>query len=175
MAQDKVTHTSKRGANKDPENGRWHSKYDPAFCEMIVDYFDQDLDDLLLHGQMDNGRPYCSLKPGKIASVRGFARMIGVHTDTLYLWAKTYPEFNSAKSRALAHLEANLAEMAVALDKPVGTMFTLKCKYGWNDQPDSSPVAVAAGQKLTIVVEDDVKPQQAEQAEQAGKKEGGDE
>jgi hypothetical protein len=90
------------------ESGR-PTKYDPKYCEEIVEYFDQsphkdvDIPHMGATGEfkwMDYKR-----MSNQLPTFLGFAKKIGVNGDTLVEWAKEenkekYPGFSAAYIRA---------------------------------------------------------------------------
>jgi hypothetical protein len=60
-------------------NPKQLSKYKPEYCEQIVEFL------------------------AKGHSVGAFAGHVGVHRDTVYEWAKTFPKFDDAFSKLIAY------------------------------------------------------------------------
>jgi hypothetical protein len=88
------------------------SKYDPAYCQQLIDWM------------ADGG------------SFDGFAGEIDCGVSTLYDWAGEHKEFSEAKSKgkakSLALYEKALKECAISGDKdvnPTALMFLLKCRH----------------------------------------------
>jgi len=70
-----------------------------------------------------------------------FAGLIGVTRDCLYKWEKAHPEFlyakNMARQKSLLFWEKALRAQSLGkLNGNASTLiFTMKCRFGWNDQP----------------------------------------
>lgn len=158
---DKVSFTVGRNGHK---IGR-PTTYDPAYIEMIYDYFDVDVQDLVMQGQAENGRPYASYKVGTLPSVFGFARSIGSWPDVVIDWTKREEnkEFAVAYSRCMAHLAFLKGEIARCLDRPTGFIFDLKCNHNWRENEAATPTAVAAGTKVVMEFVADKPPVKGEE------------
>lgn len=95
------------------------SKYQSEYCEQLVAHMSQGL------------------------SFESFAGSVGVHRDTLYQWAKDYPEFSDAKKEGWAasllfYEQIGLQGMQGQLNKFNATswIFTMKCRFrqsGWDE------------------------------------------
>jgi hypothetical protein len=85
------------------------SKYDPAFCEMIIDYFEsaanapvRDLAPITVEQAGEKGyvksetRRICAELP----TLEGFARSISVSSMTINRWRQSEPDFCEACARA---------------------------------------------------------------------------
>lgn len=97
------------------------TKYDPMFCEMIIDHMKQGM------------------------SLRSFGATAGCNVDTLYEWAKTHPEFSDAikTGRQLQEQFWEKTGIAAAHGKIPGfsgTAFVWMTKnmLGWRDRVELS-------------------------------------
>jgi hypothetical protein len=73
--------------------------YDPKYCRMIVEYFDQpNYEETPVKITMKSGAVIekKERKPAPPRHLTKFARTIGFNIDTLEVWAKKYPEFGQA-------------------------------------------------------------------------------
>ncbi|AZS06241.1 terminase small subunit [Pantoea phage vB_PagS_MED16] len=144
------------------------TKYDPAFIELMYDYYDVDVQDLVMQGRADNGRPYAAYKVGSMPSTRGFARSIGTWHDVVIDWTKQHDEFKVAYARCMNHLEFLKGEIARAVDRPTGFIFDLKCNHGWRDNDQATPVAVSSGTKVVMEFVADKPPVAGQQNVEGG-------
>ena len=95
------------------------SKYKPEYCEQLIEHCKQGL------------------------SFEAFAGSIPVHKDTIYEWAKKYPEFDEAKrtGAALSLLFWEKLGVAGAVGKvpgfnPTTWIFNMKNRFGWRDRQE---------------------------------------
>ena len=97
------------------------SKYDPKYCDMIVDF----------------------MRKGK--SLVGFAGTIGVHVDTLYEWEKVHADFSEAikQARALCQLWwEDQGQVGLFMGKEDGSfsqsawIFNMKARFGYRDKQE---------------------------------------
>lgn len=92
------------------------TKYDPKFCEALIEHMKQGL------------------------SYTTFAAVADVHPDTLYEWEKKHPEFSEAKKKAFIHcqLEWEKAGSIDSLEKKdmswTGWYMNMKNRFGWRDK-----------------------------------------
>ncbi len=105
------------------------SKYDPKYCEEIVEFF--------------SGPAYVALPSKKGIQLFGndlplltsFAAHIGVHRDTLHEWAEKFPDFSDALKRAKDLQEQMLVTNGLkGLYNPSFAIFTAKNILGWRDR-----------------------------------------
>ena len=94
-------------------------KYDPKYCQMIVDFMSQ----------------------GK--SLTAFAGEIMVAKNTVYEWAKKYPEFQDATNIARQKCQQwweNQGQIGLFMGKEDGTfsqsswIFNMKARFGYRDK-----------------------------------------
>lgn len=115
--------------NQNTKIGR-PSKYDPKYCEEIVEFF--------------SGPAYVAL-PSKngiqlfgndLPLLSSFAARIGVHRDTLHEWAEKFPDFSDALKRAKDLQEQMLVTNGLkGLYNPSFAVFAAKNILGWRDRP----------------------------------------
>lgn len=117
------------------------SKYDPKYCQEIVDFFSIE--------------PYFIDEVGKkvvndLPMLVAFARKIGVAHDTLHEWVKVHPDFSVAYKQA-----KDLQERFVVLNALKGnfdsrfSIFTLKNISGWREKTE---ITGSDGGPLTIEI-----------------------
>ena len=88
--------------NKTDNNGPGGrpSKYKPEYCSQIIAFFDIPLSERVLKSHTTGKNEYEKDeyidKPNPVPFFSKFARVIGVHVDTLNEWCKVYPEFSEA-------------------------------------------------------------------------------
>lgn len=168
------------------------SLYRPEYDEAIMAWFDQSPWEDVPVEQM-SGVVKLQRMPKAPPMLAGFAKSIGVSTDTVNRWATEadelgrprYPGFAEAYARARELNEANLASAGLLgiYDNRV-IQFVLKNLYGWQDQParrvEVAPISkeeleatfiarmTAAHERMALVLaERDKQLRQAEQAELA--------
>ncbi len=95
------------------------TKYDPKYCEMLIEH------------------------RSKGFSFESFAAVIGTHRATLYEWAKVHPEFsdarNIAKELCLMYFEQIAKDaMEGKIEKfPIALwVFSMKNKFNWSDKKE---------------------------------------
>jgi len=104
------------------------SKWDPKYCDMIVDYF--------------NRPPYTkkgrNLVQTDFPSLAGFCVSIGISRDTLHRWSKKYPELSDAIHKAKTFQENWL--LTNGMSGRLNTSFALmgmKNLHGWADKVEN--------------------------------------
>ncbi len=117
------------------------TKYDPKYCDEILEYFDieayREVD--VLTTDKKTGREYINseLRANDLPFFSGFARKIGVNGDTLVEWSHVYPEFSAAYKEAKELQTQILATNALqGLYNPSFAIFTAKNISGWRDQKE---------------------------------------
>lgn len=103
------------------------SKYDPKYCEEIINFFDVE--------------PYKTVKgkavPCKLPTFNQFARKIGISNSTLFKWRKTYKEFGVACNDAKALQRDIMVINGVAgLYNPGFLGLSMKNMHGWSDKQE---------------------------------------
>lgn len=82
------------------------TKYDPAYCEEIIKYFDKPPQKIEYKREYNNDGSIRKEEPiilgNDFPSLAGFAAFIGVNQDTIFEWAKVHKDFSEAISRAKA-------------------------------------------------------------------------
>lgn len=93
--------------NWTPHPGGRPTKYDPKFCDKVIEYFDVP--------PFKEVSTVFGVKriPNILPTIAGFAHWIGVSKDTIYEWKKNYPEFSDAVQRAGANQEHMLLTNAL--------------------------------------------------------------
>lgn len=103
------------------------TKYDPKYCDEIINYFDVKL------YEEKNGREVAS----DIPTLAGFAAKLKVHRDTLHTWTKIYPQFADALRIAKEMQENWIAVNGnKGLINPAFAIFTAKNVLNWRDKKD---------------------------------------
>ena len=145
MAKKNKQTQPKPPAEKRPE-GR-PSKYDPIYCEKIVEYFKIPFFENKLIKKVTKKKG----KDGKeteevnhyeeVATsprfIRGFAESIGIKHGTLIEWSKIHPEFSEAYNEAKDLQTEHIVTCAIkGLYNAPFSIFTLKNVAGWRDSLD---------------------------------------
>ena len=80
------------------------TKYDPKFCDLIIEYFSVPPTNIIYRTEYNrDGSVKCEVPvvmPAELPTYQGFAHSIDVHIDTLIEWTKVHPEFSDAYARA---------------------------------------------------------------------------
>ena len=94
----------KKNKNAVGNHGGAPTKYDPKFCETILEFFDRNpYDEREIKFYDKNGKVYkteIKMIPAKLPTLERFACDIGVDADTLLNWAKVHIEFFGAVVKA---------------------------------------------------------------------------
>lgn len=115
--------------------------YDPKYCEMLTDFFSVDYSEdkviAKVSGKNDYEREEVKETGLPLPMFGQFARKIGVSRDTIYEWAKVYPEFSDAMKRAKVMQEEMLVSNALkGLYQPNFSFFAMKNIHGWVDKTE---------------------------------------
>lgn len=101
------------------------TKYDPKYCQEMLDYFDRN------PTEKKNGKEEAVDFP----SVAGFARRVGTAKSTIYEWARQHPEFSNVLTQCKAIQEEILLANALKGGYHAGfTQFLLKNTHGFEDK-----------------------------------------
>lgn len=114
------------------------SKYDPKYCDQMIDYFDKPAVD-------EKGKARDPIY------ISAFAREIGVHIDTMLEWAKKHPEFKKAY-RTAKQLQMEMI-ITNALQNRYNASFAWRAMmnmHGWRDRSDNEHT-VAMPPKLKVI------------------------
>lgn len=99
------------------------SKYEPKYCQMLIDHMSQGL------------------------SIEAFAGVADISIDTIYKWVKKHPEFaeakktGTAKSRLLWEKAGMQGMYMGGKDTPFNStiwIFNMKNRFGWKDKHEVS-------------------------------------
>lgn len=135
----------KAPVEKKPE-GR-PSKYDPSYCQKMIDYFKIPFFENKLIKKVTKKKG----KDGKeveevnhyeeVATsprfIRGFAESIGVSHVTVVEWSKIHPEFSNAYNEAKELQSEHIVTCAIkGLYNAPFSIFTMKNVAGWRDSLD---------------------------------------
>jgi len=127
------------------------TKYDPAYCEALVQFFQvkpyEDItvtqDGMTVLKRLANDPPHFI----------DFAQKIGVHIDTLYEWRKVHPEFEAAMKTAKALLERHYLTCGfLGLSNPQITSLVLKANYGYRERTEVEHSGHVDGPSGKVVV-----------------------
>lgn len=103
------------------------TKYDPKYCDMIIDYFGRN------HVEKVGGK----IKGAELPQFTAFARTIGVRRSTLHNWTREHPEFLDAYNTAKQLQEELIANNAInGRYNPVFSQFMLKNCHNWKDRQE---------------------------------------
>ncbi len=123
------------------------TKYKPEYCQNIITFFVSQL---------------TTIKP-KLPFFSGYARKIGVNTDTLHEWKKTHKDFSEAYKKC-KDVQKEILINAALQNKfnPSVSIFTAKNILGWRDITEI---------KQDIKTEHDISPALADMFNKIYKKE----
>lgn len=79
--------------------------YRPEFCQALLRHFDVEPNREIERVNVKSGTTYTQLVANDFPTLAGFARKIGVGTNTLWNWGQVHPEFLDATTRAKAIAE----------------------------------------------------------------------
>jgi transposase-like protein len=122
------------------------SKYDPKFCEVVIEYMSQGY------------------------SKEACAGAIGITKDTLYNWAKKHKDFSDALALGVMRSQLFWERMAVenTLHTKNGTQINaqvynlnMKNRFGWSDKTEVKS-EVSEKPKKSFSFDLDVKPEELE-------------
>lgn len=108
-------------------SGGQPTKYDPKYCEMIIDYFD------VKHYKKE-GR---NIQGADLPQFTAFARSIGVTRATLFNWTKEHQEFFDAYSTARQLQEELIVNNSINNRyNSYFAQFMLKNCHNWKDKSE---------------------------------------
>ena len=114
------------------------SKYDPKFCQDLINYFDIHAyfqRQVITTGKNDYQKVETVDIPNDMPFLIGFAKKIGVTYQTINTWGKEYPDFALALKIA-----EKLSERILIINGLKGlyassfAICTAKNKFGWRDE-----------------------------------------
>ena len=99
------------------------TKYDPKFNDMVDDYLNQRVDkevEVLREIQNPDGE-VIEIKATprykvQLPTVDGFARFLNINRDTMYTWAKEYPEFSDTLEKIKVQQKERLIDSGLSGD-----------------------------------------------------------
>ena len=117
-------------------------KYDPDFHPAdVLAYFKGQYDQIedSERYRTENGLVGYAVRPIRLPTQTRYATMVGVTVETLWAWAKKYPDFGRAMSMAKSYQVSFLIEQGTtgALNAGV-TNFTLKNLHGWTERVEET-------------------------------------
>lgn len=122
-----------KGNPSNPGND-FASKYKEEYCDKMLKFFEE-----------------CE-EEERYPSFSKFARSIGVHESTLYIWADKYPSFRNTKTECEA-IQRDLLVNNALIEKfnPAFTKFLLSANHGMSEktETDSSITLKVAMNKAT--------------------------
>ena len=103
------------------------TKYDPKYCQEMIDFFDRDYTEKI-HNKIEA----CNFP-----SIAGFARKIGVAKKTLYNWAEQHPDFLHVLERCKDVQEDILINNSLKGSYNAAfSQFLLKNTHGFKDKQE---------------------------------------
>lgn len=127
--------------NKTPHPGGRPSKYDPKYCQELLEYFDiepsYESEVTIRYKNGDEKTEYKQVA-NNLPTLAGFARKIGVHRDTLNQWSHEYPEFSDSLKKAKEYQEDILVTNGLqGLYQGPFAIFTAKNVLNWRDKQET--------------------------------------
>lgn len=115
------------------------SKYDPKYCDEIIEYFDippyKDVKVTITKG--DTIVDKIERLPNDLPTLAKFAANINVDRDTIHQWTKDHPEFSDAYKKAKVLQEHHLVTCGLnSLYNGPFAIFAAKNIIGWRDKQD---------------------------------------
>ena len=135
------------------------SKYDPKYCQEIVEFFDIEPHfETPVTVTYKNGdtREEIKLMPSDLPTLAGFAVKIGVHRDTIHQWSLDHKEFSDAIKRAKDCQENILVTNGLqGLYAQPFAIMSSKNILGWRDKSETDITSRGEQLKTTIVIVED--------------------
>ena len=137
------------------------SIYEESFCDDLIEYFDEEphFETPVVTTYKDGTtKEEVKFIPCDLPTLAGFARMKGVHRDTINQWTKDHPKFSDAIKRAKELQEHILITNGLKglYAQPFAIMAT-KNIMNWRDRQDiTSDDKVLEAPHITL----DVKPKE---------------
>lgn len=132
----KVTHTTARGVGRP-------TAYTPDIPERIVDYFDVEHTDILVHNMTTAEKSNYKMAISKLPSMVGFCKSIGITTATLHLWMSKNSSLDPVEKETLTaaykHARTLYESLLITMGMVTGNgfiPFMLKCNFGWRDNEE---------------------------------------
>jgi len=114
------------------------SKYVPALCKSLVDYFSNSpytIKDMVIEKSDGIKIGKTVFEPGDLPLFSGWCAEVGIDDDTMLNWAKSIPEFFGAYKKAKQLQQRFLVTNGLhGLYNPAFAIFTAKNILGWRDQ-----------------------------------------
>jgi hypothetical protein len=109
----------------------------------------------IIYPQIDDYISSCGRDQTELPSIEGLALHLKVNADTLYEWAKIYPDFSESIKRILMKQKKQLMDDGMYGGKEVNSamaIFLLKVNHGMNEAPSTLvQVNVDKGNSITFV------------------------
>lgn len=116
------------------------SKYDPKYCDELIEYFDREPYKEVMRQVVTKSGDVIevpTIEPNDFPTLAGFAIKIGVASSTLREWRDQFPDFSAAYKRCIDFQEHFL--VTNGLHGRVNTafgIFTAKNVLKWRDKTD---------------------------------------
>ena len=120
------------------------SKYDPKYCQEIIDFFDIDFfeervvekkEELFRDGSSKSIFEKTLQVANPLRFISQFARKIGISRSEINLWAEKHPEFSEALKEAKELQREHLITCGLkGLFNPSFAIFSAKNMIGWRDE-----------------------------------------
>ncbi len=112
------------------------TKYKEEYCEHFIEFFDREPYEVVLADEDDETskkiKQVCDLP-----TLASFARLIGVHRDTIHQWTADYPVFSDAIKKAKELQEHILVTNGLHGNYNTAfAIFTAKNVIGWRDRQE---------------------------------------
>lgn len=127
-------HATRFSSTRQPEKPGNPGIYDDSMPKRLLDFFNKDVNEYLIHNLTAAGKSNYQIKPDGFPTLQKFARMIGVQHNTLQRW-KQHPEWAAAMNDAMRMQEEAAVNIGIATNGQFA-QFLLKCCHGWRDSED---------------------------------------
>lgn len=130
--------------NKEKRKVGRPSKYNPIFCQKIIEYFDIDpsiFRDITITYKDGSTKEISEEEAAPLPTFMKFARSIGTFHDTLHDWVKKYPEFRLAYNRCKELQFEFLVDNGLRGNyQGYFAGLYMKNMCGWRDKEEDKPV-----------------------------------
>lgn len=126
--------------------------------DRLVDYFDRDVEDFIVHNFTTAEKSNYRVKP--IPTLAGFCRELGIAPVTLHRWMSSESgltdeqrgQLSNAYSRART-LQENIVTQIGMMTNGTFAAFMLKCNFGWRDNTEVKTDETQKAIRVKIVSE----------------------
>ena len=116
------------------------TKYNPIYCEQLIDYFSINPvlpRDMTITTKDGVSKDFVREEAAPIPFITGFCRLIGISRPTFHEWVKAYPNFSNAYNEIKElQKEFIIVNAMRGNHNALFSIFTLKNIAGWRDKKE---------------------------------------